>query len=94
MNMLPAPIKNFIDALFNPALTFLDMVLEYLGSISLIAGKGINLSQYLSFFSYLPDSMQAVIQSIISAVMFLAILQLIKYIMKMYYAVKDAVQWW
>lgn len=94
MGILPDPIKNFIDAIFKPAITFLDMVLDYLGSISLIAGKGINLSQYLSFFSYLPGSMQLVVQSIISAVMFLAILQLIKYIMRMYYSVKDAVKWW
>lgn len=94
MSMLPQTVKNFIDAIFSPVTTFLQMITDYLGEISLIAGKGINLGQYLSFYSYLPQSMQLVLTSVISSVIFLAILQLIKAIMRMYYSAKDAVKWW
>jgi hypothetical protein len=94
MDIIPAAIKNFLDAIFLPPITFLNMINEYLSSISLIAGKGINLNQYLGFFSYLPGSLQSVINSLLASILFIALLQLVVVIMRMYYAIKEAVKWW
>lgn len=94
MDILPQPVKNFLDALFKPAIEFLKMCNEFLESIELVAGRGINLNQYLSFFNYLPPSWQAVLNAILASIMLLAILQLIKFIMRMYFSVKEAVKWW
>jgi hypothetical protein len=94
MDILPVAIKNFFDAIFSPPITFLNIVYEYLSHVSMIAGKGINLNNYFGFFSYLPASFQGVINSIIASIMLLAILQLIKAIMRMYGQIKGWVIWW
>jgi hypothetical protein len=94
MDILPAPIKNMIDAIFNPPIAFLNMVYGFLNKIAMVAGTGINLNNYFGFFSYLPAPMVQVLNSIIASIMLLAILQLIKYIMRVYGQVKGWVQWW
>jgi len=91
---LPAPIRHFLDSIFAPPLSFLQMARDYLAEASLAAGHGINLNHYFGFFSYLPPSMQAVVNSIIAGIIVLAILWLVKSIMRMYFAVKEAVKWW
>lgn len=92
--LLPAPVRNFFDSIFAPPIRFLEMAHEYLGHVSMIAGHGINLNNYLGFFAYLPGPMQAVVNSIVAGILLLAVLQLVKAIIRMYFAVKDAVQWW
>ena len=94
MDILPTPLKNFIDAIFSAPVEFLSMVISYLNQVSMIAGKGIDLGQYLSFFNYLPQSFQVVVAAIVSSIIFLSLLQLVKSTMRMYYAVKAAVKWW
>lgn len=91
---LPQGLKNFIDSIFSPPLEFLKMARDYLNHVSTVAGHGINLNNYFGFFSYLPSSMQAVINSLLASIIILAILQLVKTIMRMYYAVKDGSKWW
>jgi hypothetical protein len=91
---LPGPIKNFIDSIFAPPLEFLTLAQSYLDRTSLIAGHGINLNNYFGFFGYLPSSLQAVVNSLLASVVLLAILQLVKAIMRMYYAFKDGAVWW
>jgi large-conductance mechanosensitive channel len=93
-DLIPGPVRNLFDSIFNPPITFLQMGLDYLNNVALIAGKGISLNNYFSFFSYLPSSMQSVLNSLIAAIIFLAVLQLIKSIMKMYFTAKDALKWW
>jgi uncharacterized membrane protein len=94
MNVLPAAIKNFIDAIFNAPIAFLTMVYGFLAKIAMIAGTGINLNNYFGFFSYLPAPFITVLNSILASVMLLAILQLIKYIMRVYGEVKEWLKWW
>lgn len=94
MDILPQPVKNFIDSIFNPPITFLEMVFDLLNRVALVAGKGINLNNYFGFFSYLPTPMQSVVHSLLASVMLLAILQLIKAVMRMYGQVKVWVKWW
>lgn len=91
---LPQPLRNFIDSIFSPPLSFLAMARDYLNQVSTVAGHGINLNNYFGFFSYLPSSMQAVINSLLASILLLAILQVVKVIIRMYYAVKDGAQWW
>ncbi|RAU91543.1 hypothetical protein [Paenibacillus sp. YN15] len=93
-DIIPGPVRNFMDSIFNPPLSFLSMGVEYLGHVSMIAGRGINLNHYFGFFAYLPSSMQSVVNSLLAAIMLLGVLQLIKAIARMYYNVKDGVQWW
>lgn len=93
-DLLPTAFKNFIDAIFSPPLSFLHMGIEYLNKISMIAGHGINLNNYFGFFSYLPSSLQSVVNSILGAIILLAVLQLVKGIVRMYFLVKDGAQWW
>lgn len=92
--LLPESLKNFVDTIFKPPIEFLQKVIEFLGELSIIAGKGININNYLGFVSYLPGSMQMVVNSLLSAVVFLAILRLIAAVMATYYNVKQGIKWW
>lgn len=93
-DLIPAAFKNFIDSIFNAPTSFLQMGVDYLSHVSLIAGSGINLNNYFSFFSYLPGSVQAVVNSLLAAIVFLAVIQMVKSIVRMYLTVKEAVKWW
>lgn len=93
-DLVPNAVRNFVDAIFGPPITFLQMVIDFLNRAALIAGKGINLNNYFGFISYLPASLQAVFNSIIASIVFLAILQLIKAIMRMYGQSKSWLKWW
>lgn len=93
-DLIPNAVRNFIDSIFNPPIAFLHMGVDYLANVSLIAGKGISLNNYFGFFSYLPGPIQSVLNSLISAIIFLAIIQLVKSIVKMYFTAKDALKWW
>lgn len=94
MNFIPQPVKNLIDSFFNPPLEFLRMIIGYLNDVSMVAGKGININNYLSFMGYLPPSFQGVLNSLLVSVVFIAIIKNIKYIMRMYFIVKDAIFRW
>lgn len=91
---LPAPLRNFINSIFNGPLEFLKLAIKYLNEVSLVAGRGINLNNYFVFFNYLPSSLQAVLNSLIASLILLAVLQLVKVIIRMYYAIKDGSKWW
>ena len=91
---LPQPLRNAIDSIFAPPLEFLRLARSYLSHASLVAGHGININNYLGFFGYLPPSMQAVLNSLFASVVLLSILLLVKTILRLYYAFKDASKWW
>ncbi|KGP85292.1 MULTISPECIES: hypothetical protein [unclassified Paenibacillus] len=91
---LPTPLRNFIDSIFNGPLTFLKLAIQYLNEVSLVAGRGISLQNYFGFISYLPTPFQAVVNSLLSGIILLAVLQLVKVIIRMYYAIKDGSKWW
>jgi hypothetical protein len=92
--IIPITVRNFFESIFNPPIAFLQMGVDYLNKVSLIAGKGISLNNYFGFFSYFPASIQAVLNSLISAIIFLAVLQLVKAIFRMYFVAKDGLKWW
>lgn len=93
-DLLPAPIKNFIDSIFAPPLSFLQLIIDMMNNAGTVVGAGINLNNYFSFFAYLPPEWQHVIQSALSSVVLLAILFLVRAGWDMYLKVKFSSQWW
>lgn len=94
MDILPQPIKNFIDAIFAPPLQFLQMIVDMLGNVSLVAGRGIDLNNYFMFFNYMPGSWQMVIKSLLASVTLLAVLFLVRATWNVYLNVKNSLKWW
>lgn len=93
-DILPKALKDFIDSIFNPPIEILQSAADYLNNVSMIAGRGINLNNYLGFVNYLPPAFQTVVNSLLAAVVFLAILQIVKVIMSLYYSAKEGIKWW
>lgn len=91
---LPRPLRNFIDSIFGPPIEFLQMARDYLNHAGTIAGHGINLNNYFSFFGYLPPSMRSVVNALLAAVILIGIMEIVKVIIRMYYAFKDGAKWW
>lgn len=93
-DILPVPIRNMIDSIFNPPLAFLNLIKDLLDNAGTVAGKGINLNNYFSFFGYLPSEWQLVVKSALTSVVLLAILFLVRSAWDMYLRVKSSSQWW
>ncbi|MBY9082622.1 hypothetical protein KIH86_25345 [Paenibacillus sp. HN-1] len=91
---LPQALRNAIDSIFSPPLTFIQLARSYLNHASLVAGHGININNYLGLFNYLPGPMRSVLDSLFASIVVLSILLLVKVIMRMYYAFKDGAKWW
>ena len=89
-----AQIKNFLDNIFQPPISFLQMAQERIDSVGSIVGRGLNVQSYLSVFGDLPAAWQMVISSLlISTVLFMSLI-ILRAVMRLYYATKEGVQWW
>lgn len=87
-------IRSFIDKMFNPPITFLDMGIEKLRAVSKVTAQGLNVGKYLSIFGDLPTSWQLVISSALMSVVILGSLLIFRSVMRIYYSLKEGVKWW
>lgn len=93
-DLVPVPVKNFIDAIFAPPLSFVGAMSDMLENAAIIAGRGLSLGNYFSFFGYLPASFQTVIQSALASVALLGVVWLVRSLWDAYMRVKGTVKWW
>lgn len=87
-------IKSFLDEIFKPPISFLDMARERLAAVSQITGRGLDVKGYLSVFGDLPGPWQMVISSLLSVTVLLISLIIFRSVMRIYYATKEGVKWW
>lgn len=92
--MLPAPIKNFIDTVFSPPFSFLQLCYDMLQNAGTVVGKGISLNNYFGWFGYLPNEWQLVVKSALASVALLAVLFLVRALWDMYLKIKQSSKWW
>ncbi|MGH0686723.1 hypothetical protein [Bacillus mycoides] len=89
-----AKLHSFVDSIFQPILSFLDLCIEKLQGINLVVATGIDVGRYLSVFGDMPGVWQKVIISILASVTLLGGLLIFRSVMRMYYSVKEGVKWW
>ncbi|MBB5324912.1 hypothetical protein HNQ34_002010 [Anoxybacillus tepidamans] len=87
-------IHSFIDKIFNPPITFLDMAIEKLRAVRQITAQGLNVGKYLSIFGDMPTAWQLVISSALMSVVILGSLLIFRSVMRLYYSLKEGVKWW
>lgn len=87
-------IHTFIDKIFQPPISFLDLAIEKLNGVNMVIAQGLNIGKYFSIFGDMPNSWQLVISSILISTVFLGSLLLFRSLMRMYYGVKEGVKWW
>lgn len=87
-------IKSFIDKIFQPPITFLDLAIEKLRGVQMVTSQGLNIGQYFAIFGDLPTAWQLVISSILISTVLLGVLLMFRSIMRIYYATKEGVKWW
>ncbi|WP_445486481.1 hypothetical protein [Niallia sp. 03133] len=86
--------RSFLDKIFQPPITFLDLAIEKLREVQLVTAQGLNIGSYFSIFGDLPTSWQLVISSILISTGLLGTLLIFRSVMRMYYSVKEGVKWW
>lgn len=91
---LKEKIHSFIDSIFNPIVSFLDLGIQKLQGLNMVASQGLDVGQYLSVFGDMPSVWQKVIVSILASVTLLGGLIIFRSIMRMYFSIKDGVKWW
>lgn len=88
------PIKNWVDDIFCPVITFLDLAKKKLADVRLVTAQGLNIGQYFKIFGDLPASWQLVITSLLLMITTLGGLLIFRSAMRIYYAIKEGVKWW
>lgn len=87
-------LKEWIDGIFNPFHSFLDIAIERLRNIRLVTAQGLDIGKYLAIFGDMPGIWQVVIGSILGAAALLGSLLIFRSIMRIYYGMKEGVKWW
>ncbi|MBM7543258.1 hypothetical protein [Amphibacillus cookii] len=87
-------IVNFIDSVFQPPISFLQLAIERLQVARMVTAQGLDIGQYFRVFGDLPTAWQMVITSALIATVLLGTLLTFRSIMRLYYAVKEGVHWW
>lgn len=93
-DIVPMPVKNFIDTIFNAPLHWLNLMQQMLNNASVTAGRGINLNNYFGWFSYLPTEWRLCVQSVITSAVLIVTLVIVKAAWNMYLNVKTSAKWW
>jgi hypothetical protein len=87
-------IRGFIDKIFEPPLSFLNLAIEKLQGVQLISAQGLNIGKYLSIFGDMPGAWQLVVSSLLISTVLLGSLLIFRSVMRLYYSLKEGVQWW
>lgn len=92
--LIPAPIRNFVDAIFAPPTTILMLIRDRLDAAALPLGRGITIGNYFTFFGYLPNEWRILVSSILASITLLATLWLGRALWDLYLRVKQSTKWW
>lgn len=87
-------IHGFIDKIFKPPITFLELGIEKLKDVKLVTAQGLDIGKYFSVFGDMPAAWQLVVSSILLSTVLLGSLLIYRSVMRMYYSVKEGVKWW
>lgn len=87
-------IRSWIDSIFAPMHAFLDMAIEQLQQAQAVTAQGLNFGQYFSVFGDLPTAWQMVLNSLLISMGLIGGLFILRSILRVYFAKKDAVKWW
>lgn len=87
-------IKSFINKIFEPPISFLDLAIERIQGVQLVTAQGLDIGSYFSVFGDLPRTWQMVVSSILLSTVLLGTLLIFRSVMRMYYSVKEGVKWW
>lgn len=93
-NLIPEPVRHFIDAIFGPPTAILELVRDRLNAAALPLGRGISIGNYFSFFGYLPTEWRMLVQSILASITLLATLWLARSLWDLYLRIKNSTKWW
>jgi hypothetical protein len=87
-------IIDFINKIFNPIFSFLDLGIEKLKAVQLVTSQGLNVGKYLSVFGDMPHAWQLVISSLLLSTVLLGSLLIFRSVVRLYYSAKEGVKWW
>ncbi|UYX52410.1 hypothetical protein M3Y14_29105 [Bacillus thuringiensis] len=91
---LKGKLRSFVDSIFNPFHSFLDLGLEKLRALNQVTSQGIDIGKYFSVFGDMPGAWQGVIVSALLSATLLGGLIIFRSIMRIYYSAKEGVKWW
>lgn len=87
-------ITSFIDKIFQPPISFLNLAIEKLNDVQLVTAQGLDIGKYFAVFGDLPTAFQLVVSSILLSSVLLGTLFIFRSVMRLYYSVKEGVKWW
>lgn len=87
-------MHSIADSILGPITTMLQDALNYLGQITLVAGRGLNLDYFLGPIMMLGSAWQMLIGSIVSSAFLILVVTVVRKTYDFYLAFKSGVKWW
>lgn len=87
-------MHSIVDSILGPITTMLQNSLNYLGHISLVAGRGLNLDYFLGPIMMLGSAWQMLIGSIVSSAFLILVVLIVRKTYDFYLSFKSGVKWW
>lgn len=87
-------IIDFVNKIFDPIMSFLDLGIEKLREVQMVTAQGLNVGQYLSVFGDMPTAWQLVISSLLLSTVLLGSLLIFRSVVRLYYSAKEGIKWW
>lgn len=87
-------VHAIVDTILGPITTMLQNSLNYLGQISLVAGRGLSLDYFLGPLIMLGSGWQMLFGSIVSSAFLLLVVLIVRKTFDMYLSFKSGVKWW
>jgi len=87
-------IRGFLDKIFEPPISFIDLAIEKLKAVNMVIAQGLDVGKYLSVFGDMPKAWQLVISSALAATVLLGSLLIFRSLARMYYSSKEGIKWW
>jgi len=87
-------MKDIVDSIIGPIQLFLNNAIERIQDIQLVAERGINLNYYLGPITHMGTGWTALIMSLISSLILIAVIFLVRTGYNIYINFKEGVKWW
>ncbi|KLU61841.1 hypothetical protein CEB3_c17590 [Peptococcaceae bacterium CEB3] len=87
-------MHSIVDSIIGPIISLLQNALNYLGQVSLVAGRGLNLDYFLGPIVLMGPGWQMLIGSIVASAFLLLVVLIVRKSYDMYLAFKTGVKWW
>jgi len=87
-------MRPLIDTIFNPVLSWLQGIINYIDSLSIPVSRPLNISYYFGYFSLFGDGWEYFIRTVATLAFIYGVSYLVVTQIGLFTKFKDMIKWW